>query len=104
VESATIRGEPPQCMREAASQHALEAALIVRILAGETQLFHDLVRPYEKLVCVTIFAIVRNEAEDGAQETMINAFRYLADFRGESKFSTWLVTTATNKARARLRQ
>lgn len=83
-----------------------EAALIARILAGETQLFHDLVRPYEKLVYVTIFAIMKNEAEaeDGAQETMINAFRYLASFRGECKFSTWLVTIAMKEARARLRK
>jgi RNA polymerase sigma-70 factor, ECF subfamily len=85
---------------------ANESALIVRILAGETQLFHDLIRPYEKLVYVTIFAILKNEtdAEDGAQETMINAFRHLSSFRGESKFSTWLVTIAMNEARKRLRK
>jgi RNA polymerase sigma-70 factor, ECF subfamily len=85
---------------------ANEAALIARILAGETQLFHELIRPYEKLVYVTIFAILRNEvdAEDAAQETMINAFRHLASFRGESKFSTWLVTIALNEARKRLRK
>ena len=85
---------------------ANESALISRILAGETQLFHDLIRPYEKLVYVTIFAILKNEtdAEDAAQETMINAFRHLSSFRGESKFSTWLVTIAMNEARKRLRK
>jgi RNA polymerase sigma-70 factor, ECF subfamily len=85
---------------------ANEADLIARILAGETQLFHELIRPYEKLVYVTIFAILKNEAEaeDAAQETMINAFRHLSGFRGESKFSTWLVTIAMNEARKRLRK
>ena len=85
---------------------ANESALIARILAGETRLFHQLIRPYEKLVYVTIFAIVKNEteAEDAAQETMINAFRHLASFRGEAKFSTWLVTIAMNEARKRLRK
>ena len=85
---------------------ANEAALIARILAGETELFHDLIRPYEKLVYVTIFAIVKNqtEAEDGAQETIISAFRNLKSFRGEAKFSTWLVTIAMNEARKRLRK
>jgi len=85
---------------------ANESALIARILAGETQLFHQLIRPYEKLVYVTIFAIVKNEteAEDAAQETMINAFRHLASFRGDAKFSTWLVTIAMNEARKRLRK
>jgi RNA polymerase sigma-70 factor, ECF subfamily len=83
-----------------------EAELIRRILAGETALFHDLIRPYEKMVYVTIFAMLRNEteAEDGAQDVMINAFRHLKSFRGESKFSTWLVTIAMNEGRRRLRK
>jgi RNA polymerase sigma-70 factor (ECF subfamily) len=85
---------------------ANEAALIARIVAGEADLFHELIRPYERLVYVTIFAIVKNEteAEDGAQETMISAFRNLKSFRGEAKFSTWLVTIAMNEARKRLRK
>ena len=83
-----------------------EKQLIARILAGETQMFHDLIRPYEKMVFVTIFAMVRNEAEaeDGAQETMISAFKNLKSFRGEAKFSTWLVTIAMNEGRRRLRK
>jgi RNA polymerase sigma-70 factor, ECF subfamily len=83
-----------------------ESTLISRILAGENELFHELIRPYEKLIYVTIFAILKNEteAEDAAQETMINAFRHLGSFRGEAKFSTWLVTIAMNEARKRLRK
>jgi RNA polymerase sigma-70 factor (ECF subfamily) len=83
-----------------------EAALIQRILAGESELFHELIRPYERLVYVTILAMVRNEAEaeDGAQETMISAFRHLQTFRGDAKFSTWLVTIAMNEGRKRLRK
>jgi RNA polymerase sigma-70 factor, ECF subfamily len=83
-----------------------ESALIRRIVAGETQLFHELIRPYEKLVYVTILTMVKNEAdaEDGAQETMISAFRHLKSFRGEAKFSTWLVTIAMNEGRKRLRK
>jgi RNA polymerase sigma-70 factor, ECF subfamily len=83
-----------------------ESALIVRILDGERDLFHELIRPYERLVYVTIFAILKNEtaAEDGAQETMISAFRNLKSFRGEARFSTWLVTIAMNVARKLLRK
>jgi RNA polymerase sigma-70 factor (ECF subfamily) len=83
-----------------------EGDLIRRILAGETHLFHELVRPYEKMIYVTILAMVRNEAdaEDGAQETLINAFRHLRNFRGDAKFSTWLVTIAMNEGRQRLRK
>ncbi|HEY2456267.1 MAG TPA: sigma-70 family RNA polymerase sigma factor [Candidatus Acidoferrum sp.] len=83
-----------------------ESGLIRRILAGETALFHELIRPYEKMVYVTIFAMLRNEteAEDGAQQVLINAFRHLKSFRGEAKFSTWLVTIAMNEGRRRLRK
>jgi RNA polymerase sigma-70 factor (ECF subfamily) len=96
----------PPTMPPATTTPADEPALIRRILAGESQLFYDLIRPYEKMVYVTIYAMVRNEqeAEDGAQETLINAFRHLASFRGESKFSTWLVTIAMNEGRRRLRK
>lgn len=83
-----------------------EKELIARILAGETNVFHDLIRPYERLVYLTILTMVRNEveAEDAAQEVMINAFRHLKSFRGDAKFSTWLVTIAMNEARQRLRR
>src|ERR1700740_1056126 len=93
-------------MKPAKETNEAASALIARVLGGETELFHELIRPYEKLVYVTIFAIVKNEAdaEDGAQETMINAYRHLGSFRSEAKFSTWLVTIAMNEARKRLRK
>jgi RNA polymerase sigma-70 factor (ECF subfamily) len=83
-----------------------EAGLIARILGGEKELFHELIRPYERMVYLTLFAIVRNEAEaeDAAQETVINAYRHLSAFRGEAKFSTWLTTIAINEGRKRLRK
>src|SRR5712671_6407597 len=83
-----------------------EAELIARILGGEKELFHELIRPYERMVYLTLFSIVRNEAdaEDGAQEAVISAYRHLASFRGEAKFSTWLRTIAINEGRKRLRK
>ena len=82
-----------------------EVGLIARILAGEKELFHELIRPYERMVYLTLFSILKNEtdAEDGAQEAIINAYRYLASFRGDAKFSTWLTTIAINEGRQRLR-
>jgi len=83
-----------------------EAGLIARILAGEKELFHELIRPYERMVYMTVLAIVRNEtdAEDGAQDAMVNAYRHLGKFRGEAKFSTWLATIAMNEGRQKLRR
>jgi RNA polymerase sigma-70 factor (ECF subfamily) len=83
-----------------------EAGLIARIVAGEKELFHELIRPYERMVYLTLFSIIKNEtdAEDGAQEAVISAYRHLASFRGEAKFSTWLTTIAINEGRKRLRK
>jgi RNA polymerase sigma-70 factor, ECF subfamily len=83
-----------------------ESEIIARILAGERNLFHDLIRPYERMVYLTAISILKDEteAEESAQEAMISAYRHLATFRAESKFSTWLVTIAINAARQRLRR
>jgi len=84
---------------------AREAGVIARIVAGERELFHELVRPYEKAVYFAAFSVLRNpqDTEDTAQETMLKALKNLHQFRADSKFSAWLVAIAINEARARLR-
>ena len=85
---------------------AQELEWIGRILKGERDLFHDLIRPYERTVYMTAISILRDsaEAEDAAQEAMIKAYRGLATFRGDAKFSTWLTSITLNEARSRLRK
>ena len=82
-----------------------ERQLIARILAGEKDLFHDLVRPCERMVYLTVLGMIKDEAEaeDVTQEAMLKAYRALASFHAESKFSTWLVAIALNEGRRRLR-
>jgi len=79
--------------------------MIASILAGETQLYHELIRPYERSVYIMALSYMKNEAdaEDVAQEAFLKAFHHLATFRSEAKFSTWLVGIALNEARSRLR-
>jgi RNA polymerase sigma-70 factor (ECF subfamily) len=88
------------------TKNTTEAGLIARILAGEKDLFHELIRPYERMVYLTLLAIVKNEAEaeDAAQEAVISSYRHLGSFRGDAKFSTWLTTIAINEGRKRLRK
>lgn len=83
-----------------------EAALIAAILSGERELFHELIRPYERQVYLTALALLKNEAEaeDVAQEAILRAYRKLASFRGDAKFSTWLTAITLNEARTRLRE
>jgi RNA polymerase sigma-70 factor (ECF subfamily) len=82
-----------------------EAQIIASILAGNTQEFHELIRPHERSVYAMALSLLHNEAdaEEAAQEAFLKAFRNLHRFRGESKFSTWLISITLNEARSRLR-
>lgn len=97
TEDSKIRG---------AKDNAAEGLLISRILAGERDLFHELIRPHERVVYRAVYSMLGNEdeAEDAAQTAFIRAYLSLASYRGESRFSTWLVTIALNEARNRLRK
>ena len=83
-----------------------ETLMIASILAGDTQQYHELIRPYERSVYKMALSFMKNEsdAEDVAQEAFLKAFRKLADFRGQAKFSTWLISITLNEARGRLRR
>lgn len=100
-------GQPPVAGSAAPREElANEAAIISRILAGERELFHDLIRPYERGLYLAAYSIVLNEAdaEDIAQDAVIKAFKGLKNFRGEARFSTWLMAIALNEARSRWRK
>jgi RNA polymerase sigma-70 factor, ECF subfamily len=90
----------------ATSEGRDEAQMIAKILGGESQLFHELIRPYEHRVYAMALSFLHNEAdaEDAAQEAFLKAFRNLSSFRGEAKFGTWLVSITLNEARSRIRR
>jgi RNA polymerase sigma-70 factor (ECF subfamily) len=83
-----------------------EAAMIEKVLGGQTETFHELIRPYERSVYLMALSLLHNEAEaeDAAQEAFIKAYRHLSKFRSESRFSTWLISIVLNEARGRLRR
>ena len=82
-----------------------EKLLVQRIQSGETELFYQLIRPYERRAYVIALTILKNnaDAEDVVQEALLKAFTHLAQFRAESRFSTWLTQIAINEARMKLR-
>ena len=86
--------------------NVFEQALIRRVQAGEAEAFYELVRPYERAVFLAAVAIVKNDAdaEEVAQEAVLKAFKALARFRQESKFSTWLIQITINEAKMKLRK
>jgi RNA polymerase sigma-70 factor (ECF subfamily) len=71
-----------------------DTELIKRILQGEQALFAQLVQRYQQYVFTLVlrFTDNREDAEEISQDTFIKAYRSLADFRGDAKFSTWLYT------------
>ena len=68
--------------------------IISRVLQGEQNAYAELVNRYQGYVFTLILRMVksREDAEEIAQDVFVKAYRSLADFRGESKFSTWLYT------------
>ncbi|HMR92388.1 MAG TPA: sigma-70 family RNA polymerase sigma factor [Chitinophagaceae bacterium] len=66
--------------------------IIGKVLAGEQQAYSLLVSRYQNYVFTLAMRLTKNreDAEEVAQDSFVKAYRYLADFRGESRFSTWL--------------
>jgi RNA polymerase sigma-70 factor, ECF subfamily len=89
-----------------ATQLLTEAEVISRVIAGERELFYDLIKPCERAVFLTAFSVLKSEAdaEEVVQEAALKAYKALSSFRGEAKFSTWLVKITLNEARMRLRR
>lgn len=83
-----------------------EQELIAQVQRGHSELFYELVRPYEKRVYAAALAILRDpsDAEDAAQEAMLKALANIRQFRAEARFSTWLIQITVNEALMRRRR
>ena len=71
-----------------------DTEIISKILKGEQSFFAQLVERYQNYVFTLVlrFTDSREDAEEISQDIFVKAYRSLADFRGASKFSTWLYT------------
>ena len=80
--------------------------VVERVLAGDSSLFEILMRRYNQRLFRVARSILSDdtEAEDVMQEAYVRAFRELANFRGEARFSTWLTRIACHEALARARK
>jgi len=83
-----------------------EPALVAAAKGGEVSAFEELVTRYER----KIFRLTRNitgnmqDAEDAMQEAFLKSYEHLANFKGDSRFYTWLVRIAVNEALMKLRR
>lgn len=83
-----------------------KAELIGRVLDGNGELFHELLKPSERTMFLVALAILGNraDAEDAVQGAVLKAWQMLAQFRHEASFRTWLIQIVINQARAALRR
>jgi len=80
--------------------------IINQVLQGDQQSFEELIERYQHFVFTIALRYVRNreDAEEIAQDVFVKAYRSLADFKGNAKFSTWLYTIAVNTTKTFLRK
>lgn len=83
-----------------------ENQLIQKILRGDTAAFAVLVNQYQSLAFGMAYKITqsREVAEEVAQDAFLKAYRGLAGFKQEAKFSTWLYRIVYTTAVSRLRR
>jgi RNA polymerase sigma-70 factor (ECF subfamily) len=82
-----------------------ESQLIARLKERDEQAFNEVVRTHGDKVFSLVFRMIGNraEAEDLAQEVFVTVFKTVDSFRGESKFSTWLLRIAANHCKNRIK-
>jgi RNA polymerase sigma-70 factor, ECF subfamily len=78
-----------------------ERLLISRILAGERDVFHELIQPYERGSFILAYSILRNheDAEEAVQQAMLNIFSRLAQLEDVDKFKQWAMRVIENEAK-----
>jgi len=73
---------------------------------GDVSAFEQLVKRYDRKLFRIAQSVTRNkeDSEDVVQETFLKAFQKLAEFREDSKLSTWLIRIALNHSLMKLRK
>jgi RNA polymerase sigma-70 factor, ECF subfamily len=82
-----------------------ERLLVARLKQREPRAFDEIVRLFGDKVFSLSYRMLgnRQEAEDVAQEVFITVFKTIDGFRGEAKFSTWLLRIAANHTKNRIK-
>lgn len=105
VESAAPR--PPVVEPPAEPEPELdEATLVVRAQEGDVRAFETLARRHQAALYRLAVRVMGDaaEAEDALQEALLDAWRRIDRFRGDSAFSTWMYRIVTNRCLAMLRK
>ncbi len=84
----------------AAADESSDAAIMLRVAAGDDSGFNYLVEKYHRPMIHFLFRMVHNQAvaEELTQEVFLRVYRSRESYRAEAKFTTWLYRIATNLA------
>jgi len=79
---------------------ASDAAIMLRVAAGDEESFNYLAGKYHRQMIHFLYRTVHNQAvaEELAQEVFLRVYRARTSYRADAKFSTWLYRIATNLA------
>ncbi|HEY7498870.1 MAG TPA: RNA polymerase sigma factor [Vicinamibacterales bacterium] len=83
-----------------------DVELAERVSRKDAAAFETLMRRHNGRLFRVARSILRDdaEAEDALQESYLEAYRHIGDFRGRAKLSTWLTRIVINQSLMRLRQ
>ncbi|MFQ5742277.1 MAG: RNA polymerase sigma factor [Acidobacteriota bacterium] len=88
------------------AESAEEKGLVQRARGGDVAAFADLVKRYQRPLWrfLTTWVPDPQEREEVVQEVFLAAYRGIRKFRGQARFSTWLLQIAINRARGQRRR
>src|SRR5512140_1741579 len=80
--------------------------LVARSMRGDADSFNQLIVRWERPIYALAYRVIGREedARDVCQETFLRAFRGIAAFKGQAKFSSWLYRIALNLCRDWMRR
>ena len=84
----------------------VNVALLNRCLSNDQDACNELFTRYNRKIFNTAYRILGEEAsaEDALQETLLNVYRGISSFRGDSKISTWISRITINVCLGMLRK
>ena len=86
--------------QQAAPPSVPDAVLVARVLAGDDRhAFAELVKRHQAPVRALLRRLTRGDpalADDLAQDTFLQVYKNLKQFRGDARFSTWIYRIAYN--------
>jgi RNA polymerase sigma factor (sigma-70 family) len=73
---------------------------------GDVAAFEQLVKRYDRKLLRIAQSVTHNreDSQDVVQETFLKVYQHLAEFRGNSQFSTWLIRITLNQSLMKLRK